>query len=56
MQCIQCKYPESKVVRTTTLDWDSVVRRRRECVKCGNRFTTLEKLREPSRGQENYQK
>ena len=43
MKCIHCGYPESKVVDSRPLDDGATTRRRRECLKCGNRFTTYEK-------------
>ncbi|MEG0251003.1 MAG: transcriptional regulator NrdR [Christensenellaceae bacterium] len=44
MKCIYCEYPESKVVDSRPVDDGSSIRRRRECLKCGKRFTTYEKL------------
>jgi transcriptional repressor NrdR len=46
MQCTGCKYPDSQVVYTRHDD-DETIRRRRECLRCGLRFTTKESLREP---------
>lgn len=43
MKCPYCPAPETKVVETRDSDLDAV-RRRRECTKCGKRFTTYEKL------------
>lgn len=43
MKCIFCGYPESKVVDSRPLDEGATTRRRRECLKCGRRFTTYEK-------------
>ena len=43
MKCIYCGYPESKVVDSRPLDEGVSTRRRRECLKCGRRFTTYEK-------------
>lgn len=45
MQCKHCAYPDTRVVYTKH-DPNSVTQRRRECVKCGLRFTTHEKVRE----------
>jgi len=42
MKCPFCSCEESKVVDSR--DTDSGVRRRRECLKCANRFTTYERL------------
>lgn len=41
MKCIFCGNSESKVVDSRYLK-DSSIRRRRECLKCGKRFTTYE--------------
>lgn len=43
MRCVYCGYPESKVVDSRPLDEGISTRRRRECLKCGRRFTTYEK-------------
>jgi transcriptional repressor NrdR len=45
MQCTVCQYPYTSVVETRHDDDDSI-RRRRECLRCGMRFTTKEMLRE----------
>lgn len=44
MQCRQCNYPDSRVVETTRDDRTNQIYRRRECVKCGVRFTTQEQF------------
>ena len=41
MLCPYCGHPDTKV--TDKRDQDSVTRRRRECLKCEKRFTTLER-------------
>ncbi len=41
MKCIFCGNSESKVVDSRYLK-DTSIRRRRECLKCGKRFTTYE--------------
>lgn len=41
MYCPYCSYAETKVLESRALD--SSLRRRRECLKCSNRFTTYEK-------------
>lgn len=46
MQCKNCNYPDSSVVRTTHNDFKNVIERRRECLRCGVRFTTQEKLKD----------
>jgi len=52
MQCRQCNYPESHVVMTTKDDRRNQLLRRRECIKCGVRFTTQEDLRLSGSGQD----
>ena len=37
-----CGCPESKVVDSRSTDDGTIIRRRRECLKCGKRFTTYE--------------
>ncbi len=46
MRCPTCGYTESKVVDSRPSEDDSTIRRRRECLKCGRRFTTYERLGE----------
>ena len=45
MLCPFCREGESKVVDSRGSQ-DFVIRRRRECLKCGRRFTTYEKMEE----------
>ena len=42
MKCIFCGYIDSKVIDSRSTDDDTSIRRRRECLKCGKRFTTYE--------------
>ena len=42
MKCPYCGYQESKVVDSRPSDEGASIRRRRECLKCGKRFTTYE--------------
>jgi transcriptional repressor NrdR len=49
MQCTGCKYPDSHVVYTRHDDMRDTIIRRRECLRCGKRFTTSEQLKEPRR-------
>ncbi|MAG39990.1 transcriptional regulator NrdR [Candidatus Pacearchaeota archaeon] len=42
MICPYCNNPETKVIDKR--DNESVTRRRRECLKCGKRFTTYERI------------
>ena len=44
MRCPYCSYAESKVTDTRTVDDGEKIRRRRECIKCGRRFTTHESV------------
>jgi transcriptional repressor NrdR len=44
MKCPFCGFNEEKVIESrATLD-DTSIRRRRECLKCGKRYTTYEKV------------
>ncbi len=42
MKCIYCGNVESKVVDSRSTDEGNSIRRRRECLQCGKRFTTYE--------------
>ena len=42
MRCPYCGFTDTKV--TDSRDADDGIRRRRECLSCGQRFTTLERL------------
>lgn len=44
MKCPSCEYLESKVVDSRPADEGASIRRRRECLKCGRRFTTYEQI------------
>ena len=46
MRCPFCSAIEDKVVDTRPSDGDQVIRRRRECMSCGRRFTTYERVDE----------
>ncbi|MCM8796624.1 MAG: transcriptional regulator NrdR [Candidatus Omnitrophica bacterium] len=48
MRCPYCGYKEDKVVDSRATAENSAVRRRRECLKCGRRFTTYEYVEEVS--------
>jgi transcriptional repressor NrdR len=48
MKCPFCGYREAKVVDSRATAEESAVRRRRECLKCGKRFTTYEYIEEVS--------
>ena len=42
MRCIYCQCEESKVLDSRSTDESNSIRRRRECLGCGRRFTTYE--------------
>ena len=42
MKCPFCAHEESKVIDSRPTDEGERIRRRRECLKCGKRFTTYE--------------
>ena len=42
MRCPYCAYPESKVIDSRPTDESNSIRRRRDCLSCGKRFTTYE--------------
>ena len=42
MKCPYCSYEESKVIDSRPTDEGERIRRRRDCLKCGKRFTTYE--------------
>ncbi|MBQ9792745.1 MAG: transcriptional repressor NrdR [Clostridia bacterium] len=42
MKCIFCGHNDSKVIDSRSTDDTNSIRRRRECLKCGKRFTTYE--------------
>jgi len=44
MKCPFCSAADSKVVDSRPTDEGTVIRRRRECINCGKRFTTYEKI------------
>lgn len=44
MKCIYCGFTESKVLDSRPADEGNSIRRRRECLKCGKRFTTYEMI------------
>lgn len=43
MNCPKCKAADTKVVDSRVTENGRVIRRRRECEKCGRRFTTFER-------------
>ncbi len=46
MRCPWCSNLDDKVVDSRLADEGSAIRRRRECLACGRRFTTFERLEE----------
>ena len=46
MRCPWCGHPEDRVVDSREAQEGQVTRRRRECLACGRRFTTYERLEE----------
>ena len=46
MRCPKCGCDESKVVDSRPSESNDAIRRRRECIKCGTRFTTYERREE----------
>ena len=48
MKCSKCQHIDSKVVESRDIADASSIRRRRECLGCGHRFTTYERLEVPS--------
>ncbi|MCQ2466451.1 MAG: transcriptional regulator NrdR [Clostridia bacterium] len=44
MRCPRCNADNDKVIDTRTVENNAVIRRRRECLECGNRFTTVERF------------
>lgn len=44
MKCVQCGYMEDKVIDSRTSREGTCIRRRRECLRCGYRYTTYEQI------------
>ena len=47
MKCPFCGFEESKVIDSRPTDEGQRIRRRRECLECGKRFTTYERIESP---------
>ena len=45
MKCQSCGYPDSHVISSDRNEIKNLIKRRRECLRCGFRFTTEELLR-----------
>ncbi len=46
MRCLSCGHEESKVIDSRLTEEGAAIRRRRECLNCGYRFTTYERMGE----------
>ncbi len=46
MKCPYCTTTDSRVIDSRPTEEATAIRRRRECVQCGRRFTTYEKVEE----------
>ncbi len=46
MKCASCDYEHSSVVETRYNELNNINKRRRECLKCGLRFTTYETVKQ----------
>ena len=46
MKCQYCGYADSRVLDSRAVEEGAAIRRRRECGRCGRRFTTMEKAGE----------
>lgn len=44
MRCIQCGYMDDKVIDSRMSREGTCIRRRRECLRCGYRYTTYEQI------------
>lgn len=48
MKCRDCEYLDSRVIESRDLDDAGTIRRRRQCLRCGYRFTTYERIEMPN--------
>lgn len=46
MKCSNCQYRSTKVLDSRPIEEGTAIRRRRECERCGFRFTTFERMEE----------
>lgn len=44
MQCPFCQHPNNRVLESRSAESERSIRRRRECLECGRRFTTYERI------------
>lgn len=49
MRCPFCEADDDKVIDSRSADTGNTIRRRRECLKCGRRFTTYERIEDTVR-------
>ena len=47
MKCANCQRDDTKVIESRDVTDGEAIRRRRECIACGYRFTTYERLERP---------
>lgn len=47
MKCNECQQADTKVIESRDVSDGEAIRRRRQCLGCGNRFTTYERLERP---------
>lgn len=48
MKCPKCTHQETKVIESRDAGDGDSIRRRRECLKCGYRYTTYERVERPN--------
>ena len=48
MKCQHCQTVDSKVIESRDVADGAAIRRRRQCLKCGHRFTTYERIERPT--------
>ncbi len=48
MKCPHCNNQDSKVIESRDASESGAIRRRRECLKCGHRYTTYERVERPN--------
>jgi len=48
MRCVYCNETDSRVIDSRPTEDGWAIRRRRECIACGRRFTTYEKVETPA--------
>ena len=44
MRCPACQHPDNRVLESRAAEAGQSIRRRRECLECGHRFTTYERI------------